>query len=507
MMERAKHGSSHMPTYTEIHTVSPIAAGLPILEIVRKLEEEKILSREDRLALKDALYSPDSARREKVVQALCAVELSLQSRNAILRLKTVLYDREEPQLNAAGLVQSSLFNRGDGDGTRKQPKTAEVPEAEEPTSPTTSSLKKDELAPSKDKAPRISPKRVIDVVKEGEDGGEGDGMNVQDTVTKVVGSCPQYSGSDNFNVLLKIEKRIFDVASKLSLEKTKAIRFAVIVGSGSFNPLTRIHLRGYFLAKQYLESHCGYLVLGSLLSPSHSATVRERYRTNPMEVLPAPHRLAIAQLLVESSQFLSIDPWEITRRRAMDYLSLLEHSQNILKIRFPDFSIKLFYMTKPNNVVMLSPQALRSQSFHVIAVCRSYETDALRSQLGSKWNGIITVVEDSAILDASLDQVTSRRVRDKIKLGESVEQLVGSKINDYVIANHIQQKLNGTEVWTTEEKSMPKILSRGVQSARKAGSINDFSVSDMPPLTEKKESDRGISESAYVPSWVRRKPS
>lgn len=98
-------------------------------------------------------------------------------------------------------------------------------------------------------------------------------------------------------------------------------------------------------------------------------------------------------------------------------------------------------MTKPNNVVMLSPQALRSQSFHVIAVCRSYETDALRSQLGSKWNGIITVVEDSAILDASLDQVTSRRVRDKIKLGESVEQLVGSKINDYVIANRIQQKV------------------------------------------------------------------
>lgn len=292
-MEKAKRGSSHMPTYTEIHTVSPIAAGLPILEIVRKLDEEKILSREDRLALKDALYSSDSIRREKVVQALCAVELSLQSRNAILRLKTALYDREVPHLNAAGLVQSSVSNRGEGDGARKPSKTAEVPEAEEPSSPTTASLKKDDFTP---KAPRISPKRVIDVVKEGEDGSEGDGMNVQDTVTKVVGSCPLYSGSDNFNVLLKIEKRIFDVASKLSLEKTKAVRFAVIVGSGSFNPLTRIHLRCYFLAKQYLESRCGYLVLGSLLSPSHSATVRERYRTNPMEVLPAPHRLGMFEV-------------------------------------------------------------------------------------------------------------------------------------------------------------------------------------------------------------------
>ena len=54
---------------------------------------------------------------------------------------------------------------------------------------------------------------------------------------------------------------------------------------------------------------------GSLLSPAHGATVRERYRTNPSEILPSPHRLAVAQLLVQNSKLLSVDPWEITRRR------------------------------------------------------------------------------------------------------------------------------------------------------------------------------------------------
>ena len=69
-----------LPDHTEVHTTSPIAAGLPVLEVViilirfffypsrifiyiilwfkiRRLDEEKILTREDKDALKIALYS------------------------------------------------------------------------------------------------------------------------------------------------------------------------------------------------------------------------------------------------------------------------------------------------------------------------------------------------------------------------------------------------------------------------------------------------------------------
>ena len=38
------------------------------------------------------------------------------------------------------------------------------------------------------------------------------------------------------------------------------------VGGGSFNPLTRMHLRTYFLAKQCLEAKYGYVVLGECLN-------------------------------------------------------------------------------------------------------------------------------------------------------------------------------------------------------------------------------------------------
>jgi len=45
------------------------------------------------------------------------------------------------------------------------------------------------------------------------------------------------------------------------------------------------------------------------------------------------------------------------------------------------------------------------------------------------------------ITDASLDVVTSRKVRDKIKLGHSIEQLVGEKINEYVNIHRIGAKV------------------------------------------------------------------
>jgi hypothetical protein len=373
----------NLPSHTEVHTSSPIAAGLPVLEIVRKLEEEKILLRDDRGVLKEALYSPDPARREEVIKALCDVELNMQSRFAVRRLKAILHQNNSGEVSSSSknnkkiqhipakmpvydgkqVVEAAkkvnLLAQYDAPTNKPEPTLASArdkitprsPEVRDP-SPSNQSVKDSPTAVESARNNKVSPtsrsknsktpsppplrksaeKNVNNPMVED---AENDKIDVQETISKVVGDCPMYSGNDHFNVLSKIARRLHEVTSKFSIEKLSKIKFAVLIGSGSYNPLTRIHLRTYYLAKQYLETKVGFLVLGSLLSPAHSVTVRERYRTNPLEILPAPHRLAIAQLLVESSQFLSVDPWEMTRRRAMDYLSLLEHCQvRILKILY-----------------------------------------------------------------------------------------------------------------------------------------------------------------------------
>ena len=69
------HSPGKLPSFTEAYMSSPSTAGIPVLEIVRRLEEEKTLRKEDREALNEALH--DSARREKIIKTLGDVELGV----------------------------------------------------------------------------------------------------------------------------------------------------------------------------------------------------------------------------------------------------------------------------------------------------------------------------------------------------------------------------------------------------------------------------------------------
>ena len=72
-----------------------------------------------------------------------------------------------------------------------------------------------------------------------------------------------FSGPDSsYNVLSKIAHRLQEFHRKYDVAARGRRKLAVLVGGGSFNPLTRMHLRTYFLAKQCLEAKYGYVVLG-----------------------------------------------------------------------------------------------------------------------------------------------------------------------------------------------------------------------------------------------------
>ena len=201
-------------------------------------------------------------------------------------------------------------------------------------------------------------------------------------------------------------------------------------------------------------------MLGSIISPAHGATVRERYRNNRSEIIPSPHRLAVAQLMVQSSKWLAVDPWEITRRRAMDYLSLLQHVAEMLTEHFPGIDVKVFYLCKSNVIPLINPNALREGNFGVICAVRPLECERMLLSLGAKWNGLIWVAEDTAILDASMDVVTSRQVRVHIKENKSVRHWMGDLIDEYFRLHRVGAKMNGEELWEVQERHLPVIASR-----------------------------------------------
>lgn len=462
-----------MPTYTQVSSSPSVAAGVPVLELIRKFEEEKILNREDRLVLNEALYNPE--RRDLVVKALQSIELSSNSRFAIRRLKALIHQNgtgevSSKSINAqkadgiirmdymrgastpgvAGVSSSTpgILEEGREEGGRNSSKAMEI------ESPSGRSPSKEQHSSSSKKSP--SQKGGVQYTQHVAQ------MNTQSAIEQVISTTPMYVNPENFNVCSKIARRLRDFLAKYKPSAMGVRKFAVLIGSGSFNPLTRMHLRSYFVAKQYLEQKCGFVVLGSLLSPAHGMTVRERYRTNQKEIMPSPHRLAIAQLLVKESKWLSIDPWEITRRRPMDYLSLLEHTHKMLNEHFPQIDFKVLYLAKANAVPKIAPAHLKAiqGEVGVVSVCRALEYDAIQASLSAKWNGLFWCVEDTAVLDAAMDIVTSRKVREKIRSGGNIASLVGDAIDLYARTHKLGPKMSGVEDWGDAEKILPTAASR-----------------------------------------------
>lgn len=490
-----------LPTYTAVYESAPQAAGVPVLELLRKLEEERILSRNDRIMVNEALKMPE--KKEAITKAMRNIELGKNMHFAAKKLKAILYSNVGS--SATGLKKAST-KAVHPPGSAKPPSKY----MDSPTSRSVASSRVTRKTAGTDDDHSVAPSVQTEALN----------MTKQ-AVTAVVGENPKYAAAAaSPNVCLKIARRLRDFLVKYNPNTMGVRKFAVIVGSGSYNPLTRMHLRSYFLGKQHLESKSDYVVLGSLLSPGHPSTVRQRYRSCPNENMPPLHRLAIAQMCVESSKWMSVDPWEITRRRAMDYSSLLEHTSKMLIHNFPSIDIRVFYLCKSNAVPLLSPTFLREGNYGVICVTRPQESEQLRRSLGSRWNGLTYIADDTAILDASMDKVSAKNVRDRLKAGKSIVPLVGSKMAEYFDVHRIRDKMLGVEEWEEEEKELPKVNSRnmppGAPSLRGEGggeNDDDNSSIDSPTspskgpsspwrtaLTSPRNSPRGADGVAQPPA-------
>ena len=441
----------------------PMAAGVPVLELIRKLEDEKILSRNDRAIVNDILNDPTG--RDKMVKIFRDIELASDRATSIKRLRNAIKTFKVASYNKEEIVSRNVAI------STNQPNISLDVNPQDHTVEIDASLAMS--SSSSVMSSKSSPTKLLSAVHQksmrssslDDDGSiasnsiESIVSNTKATLSKVLTDDPIYKEPGSSHVCLKIARRLRDFLAKYDMKRVGTKRFCVIVGSGSFNPLTRMHLRKYFLAKQYIESKTDMVVLGSLLSPAHGSVVLQRYRTCPNEIIPCPHRLAMAQFCVQDTKWASIDPWEITRRRSMDYLSLLEHVNTMLKSYFPEIDIRVLYLCKSSVVPLLSVPSMKVSNFGVVTVCRAPESDNLKVSLGSRWNGLIYIVEDTAILDTAMDSFSSRKVREMIKKGQPVETLVGDTIASYLKYHKVGLKMNKVEEWEENERKLPHIQS------------------------------------------------
>lgn len=241
-----------------------------------------------------------------------------------------------------------------------------------------------------------------------------------------------------------------------SSSPSKRTEVIVLVSSGAYNPIHMLHIRAFYVARQYVESNYKFPVVGAFISPSHDTYVRVKNRRNPREMITKRHRLGLIETAVASSTWIEVDKWEITRRRVLDYLSTLTHVREMCESHFSGFKFHVMYVCGCNTVVKLSHSALRDEGFGCITICRPTQTEMVIKHLGKQLAKATTIIEDTGVLPCDLERATSFRVRKALtnmkKNGPQIEMMVGKPVFQYFGKHNIGAKIAGKENWTDEDK-------------------------------------------------------
>ncbi|XP_024624817.1 nicotinamide/nicotinic acid mononucleotide adenylyltransferase 3 isoform X1 [Neophocaena asiaeorientalis asiaeorientalis] len=122
--------------------------------------------------------------------------------------------------------------------------------------------------------------------------------------------------------------RVAAAASVNVADKMKSRIPVVLLACGSFNPITNMHLRLFEVARDHLHQTGRYQVIGGIISP-----VNDNY--GKKDLVAARHRVAMARLALQTSDWIQVDPWESEQVQWMETVKVLRHHHSELLRSLP----------------------------------------------------------------------------------------------------------------------------------------------------------------------------
>ncbi|XP_010224812.1 PREDICTED: nicotinamide mononucleotide adenylyltransferase 3 [Tinamus guttatus] len=114
----------------------------------------------------------------------------------------------------------------------------------------------------------------------------------------------------------------------------------ILLACGSFNPITNMHMRLFELARDHLHQTGRYEVIEGIVSP-----VNDDYRKQGL--VSARHRVAMAKLALETSDWIRVDPWESEQEAWTETVNVLRHHYNRLLQSRKEFTRNKWPLQRP----------------------------------------------------------------------------------------------------------------------------------------------------------------
>eukprot|EP01080_Neovahlkampfia_damariscottae_P009703 gene9703-1908_t len=153
---------------------------------------------------------------------------------------------------------------------------------------------------------------------------------------------------------------------KENLQNKGDKEFAVLIGTGSYNPVHIGHIEIFKLAKEELSKQ--FEILGAYISPSHGDYVRSKG-----DYIEIEDRLKMIELAIEEagcSEWLKADPWESSQERFIDYPFVVMRLGKYLKEMFPKEKIRVLYICGSDHLLKCGCYSIRKKDYGVVSIGR-----------------------------------------------------------------------------------------------------------------------------------------
>jgi nicotinamide mononucleotide adenylyltransferase len=149
----------------------------------------------------------------------------------------------------------------------------------------------------------------------------------------------------------------------LDKDSIKEKKLFVLVSTGSLNPVHRMHVEMFNVAKAHLEQQKDNIVIGGYLSPSHDYYVSGKLGVYHM---PSHMRIELCNRAVQDSNckdWLMVDQWECDQETFVNFDGVVKNVDKVLKKTLPDVTINVLYVCGADHAIRCNMACLKNFGF------------------------------------------------------------------------------------------------------------------------------------------------
>ena len=243
--------------------------------------------------------------------------------------------------------------------------------------------------------------------------------------------------SENNNEYVKLGHKMINNYNKYIVNKENVIP-CVVVATGTFSPVHRMHIINLELSKQEIEKNNDkYRVIGGFISPTHDYYVNHKLGDLGISAI---HRLKMLSLALEDNDWIEVSPWHPNQEYMQSINAEIGYIEDMIHLLYDKDNaykqFEIFYVCGSD----LAIKCQFNQGFGRWGVCIiQRECDLMNNQyypINKRAKPPVYLIDIPSKYD-NIKNASSTELRYCIHYGKPFNHLTFDNVQQYMIDNDI----------------------------------------------------------------------